>query len=149
MNIGDRLETSIWIDGTETPAQRKQFQNDVSDTIAANQDFHRVIVGPVMWEEKHPGDEQVPSVPAHISGPDVRLLIGRAYVLDHMPVESLFLSELEPSDLNRLRRLTRKAHARMYPHYGRLTDRQCDTLVNDLGPEAALDALRGSKVVIH
>src|SRR3546814_7626595 len=106
-----------------------------------------VVTGPIRWTEKLPGDERVPPVPSHISGLCVRLLVAEAEVLNVRDTASRFLAELEPSDLRRLRTITREAH-RLWHHrnapgqpYTRITDRQADTLVNDLGPEAALEAL--------
>ena len=55
---------------------------------------------------------------------------------------SWFTDDLGSDDLARLRRVTREAYARLFPVRSRLTDRQCDTIINDLGPEAAADALR-------
>ena len=57
-----------------------------------------------------------------------------------------FLAELEPSDLARLRRITRAAYARAFPWRRPLTDRQADTIICDLGPEAALDSLSAGRV---
>lgn len=151
MNIGDTLDAALWIDGRETAEQRRRFEIDVSAALAEGQEEHGVIIGPVIWTEKKPGEERVPPVPDHIQGPDVRLLVGTAKVIAFMPVfgESRFYDDLEPDDQERLRRITRKAYKRDFPGYPRLTDRQCETLINDLGPEAGLDALRANDTDIR
>lgn len=160
MNIGDVIQAAIWIDGTETQEMRQAFERDVTAVVAEGQADHGVVVGPVIWSEKRPGDERVPPVPNHIQGPDVRLLVAEAEVIGLAPpgVGSFVVNELEPDDLERLRRITRRAYETMMTAHGhrgvdRLSDRQCDTIINDLGPEAAMHALRNNtadvKRVLH
>ncbi len=149
MNPGEVLETAMWADGTETVEQLAKFETDIREQLAWFAENEGVIIGPLVIAVKKPGDDRVPQVPDHIAGPDVRLLVGEAKVVCRAPHfdigESRFVDELEPNDLNRLRAITRKGYARAFPRRVRLTDRQCDTIINDLGPDAALDALRAGE----
>ena len=145
---GDTVECAIWVDGRETVAQRQQFEKDVQIAMVEGQAQHGAILGPVIWTEKKPGDDRVPPVPDHIAGPNVRLLVAEAKILGlaaniNNPVG--FVHDLEPDDLSLLCRITRREYERQYPNQPRLTDRQCHTLINDLGPEAASETLRGLK----
>lgn len=150
MDIGDVIETAMWIDGRETLEQRAHFERDVSAALAAAQAESGLMLGSVTYTEKRPGEDRVPKVPDHIQGPDVRLLVAEAMVVGHMPVfgaqPSWFTDDLGPDDLAVLRRLTRDAYALQFPLRPLLTDRQCETIINDLGPDAALDTLRSNSV---
>lgn len=143
--LGDTFEASIWIDGRETVAQRARFEDELTAYLAHVAEREHVIIGPLMMHEKKPGDDRVPTVPDHIQGPDVRLLVGEAKVTGIVPT-SYFTEDLEPDDLRRLRKITRRAYERHMPGQPRLSDRQCDTIINDLGPESAYDALRRDSV---
>ena len=44
MNIGDVIETAMWIDGRETPEQRRKFEDDVSAALAAAQSESGLIL---------------------------------------------------------------------------------------------------------
>ena len=154
MKPGDTVECAIWVDGRETPAQRRQFEKDVQIAMVEGQARHGTILGPVIWTEKKPGDDRVPPVPNHIAGPNVRLLVAEARVVALLRAprfaglalrslgEAGFVHELEPDDHALLRRIARRQYELQYPGHDRLTDRQCDTLINDLGPEAALETLQ-------
>lgn len=148
-SCGDVLESAIWLDGTETVAERARFANDVAEAMRAWGRRHGREIGPVTWIEKRPGDDRVPPVPDHIAGPNVRLLVAEAMIVTEGPIQRAkvgFVDDLEPSDAALLRRVTRRAYRRQYPNrrtHPDLTDRQCDTLINDLGPDAAVETLRG------
>ncbi len=149
MKPGDTIETAIWLDGRETPQARAQFEADVSAALVERASAENAVLAPVKWSVKRLGEDRVPEAPDHIQGPDVRLLVAEADVLSVAPTASHFLSELEPRDLTRLRQITRRGYRRAYPGQGRLTDRQCDTLINDLGPEAAVAALERGNATIQ
>ena len=144
---GSMFEFALWADGTEKPEVLAQFDADVNEAFANVAARHNVVLGPVKRSTKRPGEDRVPDVPKRLQGPDVRLLVAEAQVICTAPANSnnLFLSELEPKDLRRLRVITRAAYAKVFPKAKPLTDRQCDTLVSDLGPDAALDTLRGQE----
>lgn len=155
MKVGDIVETAIWVTGNEEPAMREQFKKDVESALIEGNQAQGVTTGPIVWTEKLPGTPRVPPVPGHISGPCVRLLVAEAEVLEIAPEPGAFLAELEPRDLALLRRHTRAAYAQARARdpkrwrEPRLTDAQCDTIINDIGPEAALLALRRGEVTIQ
>ena len=86
-------------------------------------------------------------MPPHIQGPTIRLLIAEADLV--IPNSGNFLAELGPKDLRLLRNITRRAYALQYPGESRLTNRQCDTLINDFGPDAAVVALERGQATIQ
>lgn len=151
MKPGQTVETAMWLDGNETPAQAAQFRQDVLTAMLEVARQQGMALSPLRWTEKHPGDDKVPEVPDHIQGPDVRLLVAEADVMACLEKVGVgnFLAELEPRDLMRLRRVTRKAYAKQFPMYHPLTDRQADTLINDLGPDAALASLETGRMLIQ
>src|SRR3990167_11391615 len=132
MKPGDIAELSIWLDGTETEQQ------------------HGVTLGPIEFTVKRPGDDRVPQVPSHIEGPDVRLLVGEAKVV-YAPQYTIqpstaFVADLDKDDLLKLRVMTRRAHARTHPG-DRLSDKHCDAIIERLGPDVAVQTLRGGRAV--
>jgi len=149
--VGDTLEAAIWIDGRETIEDRVRFQKDVIASLETYCARHGRAIGPVTWVEKKPGEPRVPPVPAHIKGPLVRLLVAEAPVIAEPGIKIVrpgFVHDLEPNDAALLRRITRKQYRKAYPdrrRYPDLTDRQADTLINDLGPDAALATLRAMR----
>jgi hypothetical protein len=150
-SIGDTLESAVWLDGRETIEDRVRFQRDAIGSLEAYCARHGRSIGPVMWVEKKPGEPRVPPVPAHIKGPLVRLLVAEAPVIAEPGIKIVkpgFVHDLEPNDAALLRRITRKQYRKAYPDrrkYPDLTDRQCDTLLNDLGPQAAVDTLKSMR----
>lgn len=146
MNIGDAIETAIWLDGRETRGQRTRYDGDVRKAIADLCSEQGVVHGPVVFSVLKPGDERVPPVPDHISGPDVRLLHAEAKVVGiAMEVNpSRFVSDLDPKDVARLREITRRGHRKANPHDAPLTDDECDAMIEALGPDAAADAVRSA-----
>ena len=146
MRPGDTLETAVWVGGKETPAQFEQFKGDVMEQMTAAASASGYSLSPLRWFTKRPGDERVPEKPDHVSGPDVRLLVGEATV---MPPLSFFAAELGPNDLADLRALTRRRYVQAYPAEAPLTDAQCGPLINDLGPDAAVAALEKGQATIQ
>lgn len=144
---GDMFEMAIWLNGEETPENVKRWKeetckNAVSDAEAE----HNVIIGPVSFLIKRPGEDRVPQVPDHIKGIDVRLLVAQATVFAFKPTLNDgpgFIHDVEPNDLAVLRKATREAHSKRYPGQ-RLNNKQCDQIINSLGPEVALKTLYGS-----
>ncbi|MDJ0896924.1 MAG: hypothetical protein QNJ92_17400 [Alphaproteobacteria bacterium] len=143
MKIGDTIESAAWLTGEETAQdveQHRTLVREAMDDLCQVQGFRH---GPVRFHELKPGDERVPEVPDHIQGLDVRLLVGEAEVtakrvkLERRP----FIGELDRKDLERLRKITRRAHAKARPGET-LTDLEVDDIIEQLGPEAALDTLR-------
>ena len=142
MNIGDTIESAIWLNGEETLEQRQRFEHDVTQSIETVCRDEGLLHGPVRFIEKRPGQERVPEVPDHIQGQRVRLLVGEADIVAKRPEEKpgSFIANLDRMDLLRLRKLTREAH-RKQNNTG-LSDSDCDVIIEQYGPEAALATLR-------
>lgn len=139
MKPGDVLEYAIWLDGTETKELKDRFEGDLRTALASIP----AITGPLIMTEKKPGEERVPKVPDHLQGPDVRLLVGEAAVIDLIePDEGNFVGDLEPKDLERLRTILRRVHQSYNPGKPELSMEKCDEYINRNGPDAALEALR-------
>ena len=145
MRPGDVLEAAIWLDGRETAEHRALYEADLREQLARAGDLHGMVIGPLMWTEKGVGEDRVPTVPGQIAGPDVRLLVAEARVVCRLPDYTIagfsFVDELDPADLARLRRITRAAHASRNPGH-RLTDAECDAVIDEIGPETALRTLK-------
>lgn len=140
---GEVIETSIWMTGEEPSRLKDRFEKDLRTALAEMADAEGVIIGPLLMEEKKPGEDRVPPVPKAIQGPDVRLLVGTATIMDYEPVsEGNFVAELEPKDLERLRGIARRAFKRLNPDKPDLSTERCDEFINQNGPEIALAALR-------
>ena len=143
MKPGDVLENSIWMNGDETAEMRARYKSDVEMLMEETRVHAGFVLGPVTWSVKRPGEDRVPPVPDHIQGPDVTLLVGEAPIYAVEPPQGHFVTdELEKSDLMKLRKATRKAYRKQYPGRITLSDAQCDTVINDLGPEVAMEELR-------
>ena len=152
MKPGETVESAIWVDGTETPALLDRYRTDVSGALLEIAGSHNVALTPLRWSEKLPGDDGVPEVPDHIQGPAVKLLVAECDV-KALPTSN-FIADLEPRDLALLRRLTREGYGLWWAKTfkGRpvpLTNPQCDTLINDIGVEAAMDSLKRGEVLIQ
>lgn len=143
MKLGDTAWHAAWLTGAETPEVRADFETRVREGIQELCREKGFLPGPVKFRECRPGEGNVPEVPDHIQGPDVRLLIGEADIIAPAPriERRSFLGELDQKDLARLRRITRKAWQKHYRHRP-ISDLEIDDIIETLGPEAALDALR-------
>lgn len=144
MKPGEVIETAIWLNGTETPELLSRYKQDCHECIRVMADEHKVLFAPLQFIEKKPGEDRVPPVPDHIQGPNVRLLVAEAKVVCNAPqiAARSFLYDLDPKDLERLRQITRRVHAKDQPREAPLTDAQCDAIIEEIGPQAAYDAVR-------
>lgn len=143
MKAGDFIESAIWITGDESPSDRTRYEQDVRQEVArrcAEEGFEH---GPVIFTEKRPGEDRVPQVPDHVQGSRVRLLVGEAKILCECLVssEGSFIANLEKKDLSRLRFITRNSWLKRNPGQV-LTDSECDEIIEQYGPEAAVETLR-------
>lgn len=149
MKAGDIAEVAIWMTGTETPEHLHHWKTVICRTIAEEAERqHHVTLGPWTFAEKRPGEDRVPPVPDHVHGPDVRLLVAEAKIGPGRPVilkESGFVADLDKNDLERLRIITRRVHARKAPG-DRLSDRHCDQIIEALGPETAVKTLSDDRI---
>lgn len=143
MRIGDTIESAAWLTGAESKDVLLAYKDRVREAVNTLCREKGFLPGPVAFTEKKPGEDRVPEVPEHLQGPNVRLLIGEADVLCKAPETGTrgFVGELELKDLLRLRAITRRAYAKEVPG-GTMTDQECDDWIEELGPEAALGALR-------
>jgi len=133
VQVGDVVQAAMWF---ATPEERVAAKQHIESELA-----QYWVVGPIEWAEKHPEDAGVPEPPEG-SPRSTRLLVAEATVL-HLPMvvaEGNFTAELEAKDLTRLRQITRDACWRFQHRW--LTDAECDAVINELGPDAALKALR-------
>ncbi len=145
MRPGERIEVAVWLSGTETEQQRSQWEMFCDAKLRDTENANNVNIGPITWAVKRPGEEMVPVVPDHISGPDVQLLVGEAFVLSEraaiVPATG-FIYDLTAKDLGRLRQVTRLMHNNAYPQLPLLTDAECDEIIERIGPDVALKNLR-------
>ena len=138
--IGETLETAIWMDGRETPEQVEECKRDIEEA------FDYLAMGfvraPATFTEMLPGQDRVPEVPKHVDGPKIRLLHAETEILASKPTVQVnsFLGDLEKKDLERLRAILRRIGRQYGVVY--LTDEQCDRKIEEIGPEAAVDAVR-------
>jgi hypothetical protein len=147
LQIGEYLETAIWLSGTETQEDHRRFSADVRAAFEAIERQASIVIGPIEVAIKRPGEDRVPSVPPHIAGPDVRLLVANAMIVARRPentplVKTSFLADLDPPDLARLRALTKAGWRKAHPKSKPLNDEQADIVIETLGPEAAMNAVR-------
>ena len=152
MNPGELVEMAIWLSGTETPEQIERWKNiDCPNMARATERQNNVAIGPLEFTVKKPGEDRVPQVPEHIHGPDVRLLVCEAQTF--APKSNLtmqtrglgFIHDLTPDDLAKLRKMTRRAHAKANPG-DRLNNQQCDRVIESLGPDIAVRTLRDGAI---
>lgn len=143
MELGDVIESAIWITGDESHTTRERYKQDVRyciDKLCTEEGFDH---GPVVFIEKRPGDDRVPEVPDHVQGSRVRLLVAEAQITGDLVINSKgsFVANLDRKDLLRLRQLTRNQW--MKTHKGQtLSDSECDGYIEMYGPEAAIETLR-------
>ncbi len=143
MKIGDMVESAIWLTGEESQEMRTRYEIDVSRSIDILCDEKGFSHGPVMFIEKRPEEDRVPEVPDHISGQRVRLLVAEAVLTEKSlaQVSGSFIYNLDRIDLQRLREITRRVHLQYNPDQ-RLNDMECDKIIEEIGPDAAIDTLR-------
>ena len=137
----------MWLTGRETAAQIQQFKRDCMDELANFGAANRCLMGAPTYSEKLPGEDRVPPVPDGLTGPAVRLLICESRVVEALAPQvvrsSGFVHDLDRRDLERLRRITRRAYSRTHPGQARLTDAECDAIIEEIGPDSAIKTLRG------
>ena len=145
MKIGDKLEMAIWLSGKETEQDRTRWEADVCKEAERIAQANDVLLGVAEFTVKRPGEDRVPQVPNHISGPDVQLLVMEIPILGVrqrvVSRQTGFVHDLVKEDLEKLRRITRRAHARAMPGH-RLHDYECDQIIERLGPDTAAKTLR-------
>ncbi len=146
---GDTLEAAIWLTGKESKAQMAALREIVEENAFGEaEEIHNIVLGPRRMAKKRPGEARVPTVPDHIKGPDVRLLVIEADVVALAPkfTESInnFVLDLDKQDLARLRKITREARAKQAPHSPPLSDAACDDIIQRLGPDVAAKTVKAA-----
>lgn len=167
---GDTIELAIWLSGSETPEHIRSFMADDAKTaLDAKAKAERVSIADPEFTAKLPGDDRVPPVPpwleqkvislgrkpvtlSLVQGREPKtyvapvLLVAGAMVLG--PKQSLqqkgFLADLSPSDLADLRKRTREVWDKSRVGWRTLTDQECDKLIDEHGPDAAVSAVMGA-----
>ena len=149
MKIGDTIHNAIWLTGDEQQEMRDHYEGKVKETITylcAEQGFtHGEYTISVHRPDKDLSKYlKKPGVPDHIQGSEVRLMVIEADVVEERPKVQIgsFVHNLERKDLMTLRKITRDAyvkHHRTFP-----SQEEVDNIIEELGPDAALETLRGS-----
>ena len=146
MKPGEIVEVAIWLNGEETDEQIAHWKTvQVPALLEQTEKQFGVLIRNIEFSTKYPGEDRVPPVPDHISGINVRLLVCEAQVFSAPPkieVASGFVHDLTKDDRNRLREITRRAYAKTHPGQW-LNNKQVDSIINAMGPEAALKTLDG------
>src|SRR5688500_4484875 len=144
INIGDQVESAVWITGDEDQRIRQQYEQDVRKAIDDLCQMHGFDHGPVTFVEMFPGSDRAPPVPDHIQGSRVRLLIAQSEVVGVRMLSSKgsFIANLDKKDLQRLRTITRRTWAKNNPNALLLSNKQCDDYIEQLGPETAVEMIR-------
>jgi hypothetical protein len=143
----ESFELAMWMDGTESEAQRNACVNDMFTAFYRMAELSGVKIKQPVFVIKAPGDERVPPVPDHIAGPNVRLLVGEALITGlvwQSPAGSFVTDQLDAVDRARLRKITRRARRAHNPGAKRLSDAETDAIINRVGPESAAKALRAA-----
>ena len=146
--LGATLNAAVWYDA-DAEKQRTTAEQMCRHAMHRAMEEYRVILGPLRWADKAPGEEGVP-VPV-IEDRDTALgrpllLVCEADVVAMKPQIVLalggFVNELDANDLARLRKATRDAHRKANPGAPALTDMECDAVINEIGPRAAMRTLQ-------
>jgi hypothetical protein len=149
MKPGELVEFAIWLSGEETEDQLNNFRTSVvPHMIKQTEEQYDIKLGKPVFTVKRPGEDRVPKVPPHIKGIDVRLMLVEAITYEREETapkgkvlrDGSFLADLTEDDLKKLRTITNRAYFKQ--HGLRLNDKQCDMVIDYLGPDAAVAALR-------
>lgn len=151
MRIGDEYETGVWYDANEWINPIAQCGKDLEDAIRHLCSNYRVRCGDIEFEVMKPGDSRVPEVPRWLeskTGVVPRLLVARTTIVGSVVNYSTgILADLDKKDLIKLRAITKRAHKVHFPKTPELSDEECDSIIDQLGMEVALESLR--KGTIH
>lgn len=139
-SVGSAMEAAYWYNAADAAA-KKDAEVNVRSAFESVEDQLGCRFGPLAWEDVDPLSPRVPDPPPWMQG-QVRALIGMGVIFTYpnARIESKFIADLEEEDLRKLRAATRK----MFAKSGgiALTDEECDEIINEYGPDAALDDLR-------
>lgn len=147
IRTGTVLELSLWYDAAKT-LDTAGLREQLSEAFGRKVEQNRVRTSPLSFSTLNPGDDRVPKVPLWLEnekGSLPRLLHAEAVVLgssEVLPVEQGLTGDLDKKDLAKLRRATRRAHKKSRPNESRLTDIECDTIIDAAGIEVVLEQLK-------
>ena len=144
LKVGEVIVNSVWTTGDEPEGMKERYKKDIIESFDALCKTEGFIHGPVTIYEKRPGEGIVP-VPDHIQGSRVRLLILEATLVEELVLEvkPTFVGNLDLADLVKLRKITRDRCAQELKRI--VSNEECDEIIELLGPDAAISALR----IIH
>lgn len=138
IRIGTFCECAAWFN----PANPKAHDGTKSALVVAMamlQGENGVVFGEFTWMILQPGDDRVPDPPDDAPNGVELMLVEAQVVKAKTPLEKAsFITDLAFSDLDMLRKLTRKGAA----EYGQtLTDDECDAIIEHIGPKMAEQVL--------
>lgn len=150
---GDLIECAIWLSGTEPEEMIALWKNEhCPAALRGMVQTADVTLGPVIFVTKRPGEDRVPPVPDHIHGPDVQLLVAEAVLVEVRPLvlpATSFVTDLDKNDLARLRTITRNAYQKHNRNAPRLTDEECDGIIEAMGPQTAGNVISAAANTLH
>lgn len=133
MKIGDALPAALWFND-DHPKDRADAVRGIKEALEMTAADAGVKLGPIQWDVVDPLSPRVPTPPDTFQG-DIKCMIGEAIIVGHIKTDDKnFTDDLEPHDLERLRKSTRKQMGN-----ANLTDEECDDFINDFGPDVAYD----------
>lgn len=141
LKIGDILPAALWYNPWQ-PQDYDRAKEGITETLGLVAENDGVTISPVTFEVLEWNDDRLPEPPkwAHNG---VKCLLGEAVITGYVSDIKVtsFLADLDKKDLERLRDIQRRVHRKYYPGEV-LTDAQCDSLIEQIGPEAAFDAVK-------
>lgn len=138
----DVAELATWVSDQIDPTLVKRWREEtVPALFAESANDLGVMLGPIRFFELKPGEDRAGQPPPHIRGDNVRLLVAECRVLGFAPErrDDSFLADLDFKDLQRLRRITKRA---ALPHV--LSDADADQIIERYGPVTAQSVLKAS-----
>ena len=130
--LGEPRTAAAWF---RTEADKAFARDIIENAYKYDTDVHGALFAPIEWSEIGPEDPAYPEPPQR----DLRLLIGRSKVVGFRTEKAreiaAFIDDLSFRDLTRLRATTRQQYARLNPGKPELTDEQCDSYIQMVGPE--------------
>ena len=149
MRPGDALEFSVWYNAAKILDPEFRFGDQCREPMENICASAGLKCGPVSFTVLKPGDDRVPPVPKwleNVRGVLPRLLVGTATAEFPSSTESPGLvQDLDKSDLEKLRAITRRKHQEFFPGSPPFRDYECDTMINAMGMEVVLQTLRQLK----
>ena len=96
--------------------------------------------GPIEYEDLTVFDRRIPAPPKSMTG-NIRCMYGSAEIIGDLAEDQGITSDLTDEDIKLLRVATRKAFLRAGGEP--LSDEECDSFINKLGPEVIKDEITG------